>query len=120
MRGCSSPKVTSSGKPLTSTSALWWQAGAKPEADAAGELPALSIAEARQRASAAAVKAQRGIDPAAERKRKEAKIKKTVSHILDQFIERYAKPNLRSADQYENTFDRLVKPDIGDYSIYEL
>jgi integrase len=88
--------------------------------DATGDLPALSLAEAKDRASTAAVKVQRGTDPATEKKRKEAKANKTVSHILDQFIERYAKPNLRSADQYESTFDRLVKPDIGDYSVYEL
>src|SRR5438445_5329232 len=108
------------GKSRKLTLGTLLEAGAKPEADAAGELPALSVTEARQRASAAAVKSQRGIDPATERKRKEAKTKKTVSHILDQFIERYAKPNLRSAGQYESTFDRLVKPDIGDYSVYEL
>ena len=108
------------GKSRKLTLGTLLEAGAKPEADAAGELPALSVSEARQRASAAAVKSQRGVDPATEKKRKEAKTKKTVSHILDQFIERYAKPNLRSAGQYEGTFDRLVKPDIGDYSIYEL
>lgn len=108
------------GKSRKLTLGTLLEQGAKPEKDAEGELPALSVAEARQRASAAAVKMQRGIDPGTERKRKEAKVKKTVSHILDQFIERYAKPNLRSADQYESTFDRLVKPDIGDYSIYEV
>jgi integrase len=108
------------GKSRKLTLGTLLEAGSKPEADAAGELPALNIAEARQRASAAAVKAQRGLDPIEERKRKDAKVKKTVGHMLDEFIERYAKPNLRSAGQYESTFDRLVKPDIGDYSIYEL
>lgn len=108
------------GKSRKLTLGTLLEQGAKPEKEAEGELPALNVAEARQRASAAAVKVQRGTDPATERKRKEAKVKKTVSHILDQFIERYAKPNLRSADQYESTFDRLVKPDIGDYSIYEV
>jgi integrase len=45
-----------------------------------------------------------------------------VAGMLDMFIERYAKKEkkLRSADQYENAFDRLVKPDIGNYGIYEL
>lgn len=88
--------------------------------EATSDLPALSLAEAKDRASTAAVKVQRGTDPVTEKKRKEAKSNKTVSHVLDQFIERYAKPNLRSADQYESTFDRLVKPDIGNYSVYEL
>ena len=49
------------------------------------------------------MKVQRGVDPVTEKKRREAVANKTVSAILDQFIERYAKPNLRSADQYEST-----------------
>lgn len=110
------------GKSRKLTLGTLLEAGAKPETDAAGELPALSVPEARQRASAAAVKMQRGIDPGTERKRKEAKIKKTVSHILDQFVERYVRKeaNLRSADAIQSVFDRLVKPDIGDISIYDL
>src|SRR6266853_3251833 len=92
---------------------------AKPDADATGALPALSITEARQRASAAAVKVQRGIDPIDERKRKEAKIKSTVDAMLDKFVERYVKKeaNLRSADQIESAFDRLVRPEIDDICI---
>src|SRR4051794_31800672 len=65
------------GKSRKLTLGTLLESGAKPEVDAAGELRALSVAEARQRASAAAVKMQRGIDPGTERKRKEAKIKKT-------------------------------------------
>src|ERR1700682_3822211 len=41
---------------------------AKPDADASGDLPAISITEARQKASAASVKVQRGADPIEERK----------------------------------------------------
>jgi integrase len=95
---------------------------AKPDADAAGDLPALSVTEARQRASAAAVKVQRGIDPIDERKRKEAKTKSTVDAMLDNFVDRYVKKEakLRSADQIESAFDRLVRPDIGDICIYDL
>jgi integrase len=45
----------------------------------------------------------------------------TVAGMLDMFIERYAKEKkLRSVGQYEKTFERLVKPDIGDYGIYDL
>jgi integrase len=40
--------------------------------------------------------------------------------LLDLFIERYAKKNLRSAGMIEQQFRRLVKPRIGDISIYEL
>src|SRR5215472_17482233 len=46
--------------------------------DAEGELPALSVSEARQRASAAAVRVQRGGDPLFEKKRKEARANNTV------------------------------------------
>src|SRR3979490_1601278 len=42
--------------------------GAKPDTDASGAIPALKVTEARQRAGAASVKVQRGIDPGAERK----------------------------------------------------
>jgi len=92
---------------------------AKPDTDAAGELPALSVTEARQRASAAAVKVQRGLDPIDERKRKESRSKNTVNAILDTFVTRYVK-NLRSGDQVERGFDVYVRPRIGGKSIYDL
>lgn len=46
----------------------------------------------------------------------------TVSGLLDKFVERYAKKEakLRTADQIEATFDRLVKPKIGKIGIYAL
>jgi integrase len=46
----------------------------------------------------------------------------TVSGLLDKFVQRYARKeaNLRTADQIEATFDRLVKPRIGKIGIYEL
>jgi integrase len=46
----------------------------------------------------------------------------TVSGLLDKFIERYAKKEakLRTADQIEANFDRLVKPRIGKIGIYAL
>lgn len=40
--------------------------------------------------------------------------------LLDLFVERYAKKNLRSADMIEQQFRRLVKPRIGDVGIYDL
>ncbi|GAA0004412.1 tyrosine-type recombinase/integrase [Bradyrhizobium diazoefficiens] len=108
------------GKSRKLTLGTLLEQGAKPDTDAEGQLPALKVAEARREAAAAAVKVQRGVDPITEKKRAEAKVSKTVSAILDDFIERYAEPNLRSAGTYKSTFDRLVKPDIGDYSVYEL
>jgi integrase len=46
----------------------------------------------------------------------------TVSGLLDKFVERYVKKEakLRSADQIEDTLDRLVKPKIGKIGIYAL
>lgn len=46
----------------------------------------------------------------------------TVSGLLDKFVERYARKEakLRTADQIEATFDRLVKPRIGKIGIYDL
>jgi integrase len=46
----------------------------------------------------------------------------TVSGLLDKFVERYVKKEakLRTADQIEATFDRLVKPKIGKLGIYDL
>jgi integrase len=45
-----------------------------------------------------------------------------VAGMLDMFVDRYIKKEakLRSGDQYENTFERLVKPEIGNIGIYEL
>jgi integrase len=45
-----------------------------------------------------------------------------VSGLLDKFVERYVKKEakLRTADQIEATFDRLVKPRIGKKGIYAL
>lgn len=44
----------------------------------------------------------------------------TVGGMLDDFIAKYARKKLRSADQYASTFERLVKPDIGSVGIHEL
>lgn len=43
-----------------------------------------------------------------------------VSQLLDDFVERYCRKEkaLKSADQYAATFDRLVKPDIGDLPVF--
>jgi integrase len=92
---------------------------AKPDTEADGDLPALSVVEARQRASAAGVKVARGIDPIAERQRKESKAKNTVNSVLDTFVARYVK-DLRSGDQVERGFDVYVRPRIGNKSIYDL
>ena len=47
----------------------------------------------------------------------------TVASVLDDFIVRYVRNRnqpLRSADEYESAFNRLVKPRIGKLGIYEV
>jgi integrase len=47
----------------------------------------------------------------------------TVGSVLDDFVVRHVRNKnqpLRSADEYESAFDRLVKPRIGKLGIYEL
>src|SRR5437868_5202555 len=45
-----------------------------------------------------------------------------VAGMLDMFVDRYIgkEAKLRSGDQYKSTFERLVKPEIGNIGIYEL
>jgi integrase len=48
---------------------------------------------------------------------------KSVSSVIDDFMTRYARNKerpLRSADQIQSAFDRLVKPRIGKLGVYEL
>jgi integrase len=68
-----------------------------------------------------------GRDPVAEKEETRAQAARekladinTVSTVLDKFVARYARKqeNLRSADQIQAIFDRLVKPAIGEKSIY--
>ena len=44
----------------------------------------------------------------------------TVDGLLDNFLERYARPNLRSAHEIERCFRVYVRPKIGSKSIYDL
>jgi integrase len=84
-----------------------------------GTFPALSIAEARQNAAAAAVKVQRGVDPIIEKKRSEARATSTVNAMLDAFVADHVEA-LRSGDQVKRGFDKYVRPRIGAKSIYDL
>jgi integrase len=47
----------------------------------------------------------------------------TVADVIDDFVEQYVRDKerpLRTADAYESTFERLVKPAIGKIGIYDL
>ena len=65
-------------------------------------------------------------DPAAERETARATSENTVNKVFDEFIIRYVRKQgsegegLRTADVIERTIERLVRPRIGDRSIYDL
>lgn len=63
-------------------------------------------------------------DPLAEReaKRIAAKIAgaNTVDALLDSFLDRHVRKNLRAAGEVERVFNKYVRPRIGEKSIYEL
>jgi integrase len=89
----------------------------------------ITAEQARTLAKKRAGEVADGKDPKGEREetRAEATREKlaetnTVSAILDKFVARYVKQErkLRSKDQISDVFERLVKPAIGEKSIYEL
>jgi integrase len=91
----------------------------KADREPTGELPALSVSEARQRASAAAVKVSRGGDPAVEKQMKVARASNTVDAMLDAFVADHVS-GLRSGYQVERAFNMYVRPRLGSKSIYDL
>jgi integrase len=81
-----------------------------------GSYPALSLAEARERAREILRSAGRGIDPIRlreEEQRAAANIK-TVAEAVDSFIERYVRPNNRSSRDIEWIYRTYVVPKLGD------
>lgn len=94
--------------------------------DALGVYGSITPDEARGLAKKRAGIVADGRDPVAEKEetRASAKLAKvadtnTVDAILDKFVARHSS-KLRSGDQIEDTFDRLVRPRIGAKSIYDL
>jgi integrase len=95
-----------------------------------GDLAVLdAITKCAERAKAVAKGVDRKgneVDPRPERTRRAEDGDKPagldVAGLLDTFIERYAKreAKLRSVDQIEATFERLVKPEIGPLGIYDI
>ena len=59
-------------------------------------------------------------DPSAERSQNRARDKSTVNALLDTFLDRYARKNLRSSFRIERVFDTHVRPHIGGHSIFHL
>ncbi len=63
-------------------------------------------------------------DPAAERKAERAEAKgagaNTVDALLDSFLERHVRKNLRSAEEVERIFEKYVRPRIGAEAVSEI
>lgn len=82
-----------------------------------GEHPALKLADARTKAGDALIKAKRGIDPNMEKRDLQRASQKqqanTVAAIGHVFIERYAKPNVKTWKEYDRILNRYVLPKWG-------
>jgi integrase len=85
-----------------------------------GSYPDWSALRAVREARSLRQRIDRGENPLEDRKR--LPTTKTVSGLLDEFVERYAEKEakLRTASPIKRAFDQLVKPSIGKIGIYEL
>ena len=91
-----------------------------------GAYPAVKLADARQRARDIAAAAAKRIDlPAAEEREREEQRRRdgrpqTVGALLDEYVERYCKPNQRRWTLTERMFEAHVKPAIGKVPLGDL
>jgi integrase len=86
-----------------------------------GAWPDWSALKAVREARNLRQRVDRGEDPLKDRAPVPAT--KSVSSVIDDFMTRYVRNKerpLRSADQIQSAFDRLVKPRIGKIGVYEL
>jgi integrase len=86
-----------------------------------GAWPDWSALKAAREARNLRQRIDRGEDPLKDRAPTPAM--KSVSSVIDDFMTRYVRNKerpLRSADQIQSAFDRLVKPCIGKIGVYEL
>jgi integrase len=86
-----------------------------------GAWPDWSALKAVREARILRQRVDRGEDPL--RDRAPIPATKSVSDVIDDFMTRYVRNRerpLRSADQIQSAFDRLVKPRIGRIGVYEL
>jgi len=100
--------------------------GAERKRETNGTYPAVSLAVARQRARDIGAAAARSIDlPATEKRERDEQRKAdnrphTVGDLLDEYVERYCKPNQRKWTLTARMFDSHVKPTIGKKPLGEL
>ena len=78
-----------------------------------GSYPPMTLAEARKDAKAALVVAQKGGDPAHEKK--VARMAETFSQLTKSYIEQYAKPNKKSWKLDEKALYRDAVPRLGTF-----
>jgi integrase len=100
--------------------------GGERKRESCGAYPAVSLFAARQRAREIGAAATKGVDlPAVEKRergeeRKAAGRPQTVADLLDEYVERYCKPNQRKWTLTERMFDSHVKPALGKKPLAEL
>ncbi len=100
--------------------------GGERQRETYGTYPAVLLAAARHRARDIGAAAARGIDlPVAEKREREEQHKAdnrphTVGDLVDEYVERYCKPNQRKWTLNARIFDSHVKPAIGRKPLVEL
>jgi len=75
-----------------------------------GRYPTWKLADARERAREVVKAAEKGEDPAAERKEARQRVPSTVGDIVADFIERYAKPRKKTWKADQRRFDVEILP----------
>jgi integrase len=86
-----------------------------------GRYPDWSALRAVREARELRQRIDRGDNPIDDRKPEEpAEAPATVADVLADYLAKYARPRLRSADEYESAFRRYVLPAIGQVPILEL
>jgi integrase len=100
--------------------------GGRQQRASFGTYPAVKLAAARERTRDIAAAAAKGIDlPAQEAREREesaraAERPQTVADLIDEYVERYCKPNQRKWKLTERLFAAHVKPAIGKKPLGEL
>jgi hypothetical protein len=83
-----------------------------------GHHPHTSLEQARRLARAVLADADKGVDPAAEKLKQRRHGKSQIFRdVVDDYIERHAKPRKRSWRETKRTLDRYFIPDWGKLSI---
>lgn len=96
---------------------FFYRTGGKQRRMTLGTYPALSLADAREAWRAAREAVAAGRDPAAEKTAARQRQPDTVQAVAEAFIEKYARPRNRTADEVARMFARHLYPELGDRDI---